>query len=140
LGSETPEDLQGFFYTYIIMPIDYKKYPTNWKTEIRPRILERANNCCETCNVPNYSIIYRPDGEKWELAPEGHQADAMVLDGVKFIKIILTIAHLDHDETNFDVKDDRLKAMCQRCHLRYDAPEKARRRAAKKNVNQVKLF
>ena len=25
------------------VPIDYKKYPPNWKTEIRPRILERAN-------------------------------------------------------------------------------------------------
>ena len=31
-------------------------------------------------------------------------------------------------ETNHDVKDDRLKAMCQLCHLRYDSEEKKRRR------------
>ena len=39
----------------------------------------------------------------------------------------LTIAYLDHDEINYDVKDDRLKALCQYCHLNYDAKEKYRR-------------
>jgi hypothetical protein len=29
------------------MPIDYSKYPPNWKSEIRPRIMNRANNTCE---------------------------------------------------------------------------------------------
>ena len=29
------------------MPIDYKKYPPNWLKEIRPRIMQRANNTCE---------------------------------------------------------------------------------------------
>jgi hypothetical protein len=52
-------------------------------------------------------------------------------------KVILTIAHLDHDEENHNVKDDRLKAMCQRCHLRYDAPEKARRRKSKKAIGDL---
>ncbi len=46
---------------------------------------------------------------------------------MKIIKVILTIAHLDHDETNWNVKDDRLKAMCQKCHLQYDTEEKYRR-------------
>jgi len=41
--------------------------------------------------------------------------------------VVLTIAHLDHDETNMDIKDDRLMAMCQWCHLNYDAVEKYRR-------------
>lgn len=95
------------------MPIDYKRYPPNWKTEIRPAILERANNCCEHCGVENYSIR---DGKK----------------------IVLTIAHLDHDEENWNVSYDRLAALCQRCHLRYDAKEKARRR--KNDKNQLKLF
>lgn len=104
------------------MPINYKEYPPNWKTEIRPAVLERAKNCCEECNVPNYAIIYRPIKGKsdWELAPEGHESDAMLLDGIKFSKIILTIAHLDHDKLNHDVKLERLKALCQRCHLVYD--------------------
>ncbi len=93
------------------MPCDYSKYPPNWKSEIRPRILKRANNCCEECGVANYSIVERtyPNGFK------------------KNVKIILTIAHLDHDEENWNVKDDRLKALCQLHHLRYDAKEKYRR-------------
>ena len=41
------------------MPCNYKNYPPNWFTEIRPRILERAKNCCEQCGVPNYEIILR---------------------------------------------------------------------------------
>lgn len=77
------------------MPIDYKKYPANWK-EIRLRILERDNNCCAFCGVANYTT--KENGTK----------------------VVLTIAHLDHDATNHEVKDDRLAALCQACHLRYD--------------------
>ena len=40
------------------MPIDYSKYPANWKTEIVPRILKRANNRCEMCGLENKRIIY----------------------------------------------------------------------------------
>jgi len=32
---------------------------------------------------------------------------------------VLTIAHLDHDTTNN--ADENLAALCQRCHLSYDA-------------------
>lgn len=109
------------------MPIDYKRYPPNWIREIRPRILERANHCCEECGLPNYSHVNKITREL--CLPDEDDA----------IKIILTISHLDHDETNWDIKDDRLKALCQRCHLRYDAPEKARRRNEKKNINNLKL-
>jgi hypothetical protein len=113
------------------MPIDYKKYPPTWKTEIRPRILQRANNCCEVCGVENYSKVKRREGSVFEYE----------------VKIVLTISHLDHDETNWDVKDERLKAMCQQCHLRYDAKEKYRRVMeytnkvlAERTKNQQKLF
>jgi transposase-like protein len=41
---------------------------------------------------------------------------------------VLQIAHLDHDETNHSVSDDRLAVMCSSCHLRYDAHEHSRRR------------
>ncbi len=59
------------------MPIDYKKYPPNWKTEVRPRILRRANNCCELCGIENYAI--RESGTK----------------------VVLTIAHYyDHSPEN----------------------------------------
>lgn len=110
------------------MPIDYKKYPPNWKSEIRPSILERANHCCEMCGVKNYAYGYRDEaGIFFEAAPEMIENIFFRLTHNLF-KIVLTIAHLDHDEDNHDVQLDRLMAMCQKCHLQYDAPERARRR------------
>ena len=50
----------------------------------------------------------------------------------KAIKIVLTVAHLDHDVTNNN--NDNLKLMCQRCHLRYDAKHKAQKRKYKNNL------
>ena len=118
------------------MPCDYSKYPKNWKTEIRPAILERAGNCCELCGVENWSIGYRDINGKWygfkeiddALHNEGYDyfASGNELDNcwnkkgepTKPIKIVLTIMHLDHDITNNDYSN--LKAGCQKCHLNYD--------------------
>lgn len=105
------------------MPIDYSLYPPNWLTEIRPAILERAKHRCEMCGIPNYSVVYRTTINgciAWLREPNS------ILN--KPIKVVLTIAHLDHDETNHNVTNDRLMAMCQLCHLRYDAREKQRRK------------
>ncbi len=49
---------------------------------------------------------------------------------IKTSKLFL-LWHLDHDEENHDVQLDRLKALCQLCHLRYDAREKYRRSLTK---------
>ena len=114
------------------MPIDYKKYPPNWKTEIRPRILKRAANCCERCGVENYKIVssFKQKGRTiWRPLNLGEWYENEM---PKQVKVVLTVAHLDHDETNHAVKDDRLAAMCQLCHLNYDRAEKSKRRAAKK--------
>jgi hypothetical protein len=114
------------------MPIDYKEYPANWKTEIRPAVLTRANNCCEDCGIPNHAVVKRTKADKWRKpsAQEWDMINAKVryshytLNGSLkfhgFTKVVLTIAHLDHDKLNHDVKIERLKALCQRCHLLYD--------------------
>lgn len=115
------------------MPCDYKKYPKAWKTEIRPFILKRANNCCENekCGVANYSYGWRDAEGNFHLATE-QEIEAGVSDNFKkIIRIVLTIGHLDHDETNHEVKMDRLRAWCQRCHLKFDVEEKRRRRIIK---------
>lgn len=124
------------------MPIDYSTYPANWKSEIRPRILKRARNKCECCGVENGRLIHRFGKEihEFEYVPEGMQSEVYHLEKKKVIKIVLTIAHLDHDEENHNVKDDRLKAMCQQCHLRYDSSEKVRRKKQKSNPNQLNLL
>lgn len=138
------------------MPIDYKKYPANWKTEIRPAILERASNKCEQCNVPNKSIVCRgewygtnvwqnDDGQMYCADTGKYIGDTYVGDvwtecKQSMVKIVLTIAHLDHDVTNNDYSN--LKALCQRCHLKHDAQHhKANSRATReRKMKMDKLF
>jgi len=81
------------------------RYPKDWK-QIRQRILQRANNRCEFCGVENHSIVDRGNG--------------------RMVKIVLTIAHLNH--TPEDCRDENLRALCQQCHLRYDAKHHAETR------------
>lgn len=142
-----------------IMPIDYKLYHPEWKSRIRPDILKRADNKCECCGVENYAVGYRDlngifqrtaGNEMHDKAGFGElkYMDAIQLikhcneysdDDYKLIIIVLTIAHLDHDISNNDYSN--LKAMCQRCHNRYDVPNRVKNR--KNNVtnsDQTSLF
>jgi 5-methylcytosine-specific restriction endonuclease McrA len=86
-------------------------YPKNWK-EIRQRILERANDCCEFCGVPNHSWVSKIS-----------EADGLDCG----YRIVLTIAHLDHDPTHNDPSN--LRALCQTCHNRHDAKHRAANRS-----------
>lgn len=128
------------------MPIDYSKYPPNWKTEIVPRILKRADHCCEFCGVENKAQLYsvglsvkQPGGKcsvrriwvSLKTDADRLAQNFTIVGIVKRVRVVLTIAHLDHDEENHDVKDDRLAALCQQCHNTYDAREKYRRIVAK---------
>ena len=129
------------------MPIDYKKYPPNWLKEIRPRIMKRANNICESvgCDFRHleevWAVRHKAKTTGWfrdyeeanklpktiESKRNNKTGRVELIPNPKKVKVVLTIAHLDHDETNMDITDDRLAAMCQLCHLRYDAKEKYRR-------------
>jgi hypothetical protein len=97
------------------MPISKEKkklYPANWK-EISANIRRRADNRCEFCGVINHAHIKRvPYG--WECClPDEEGA----------VWIVLTVAHLDHNPRNCDPSN--LKALCQKCHLTYDAKHHA---------------
>jgi len=129
------------------MPCDYKNYSPLWKSEIRPRILERAKHCCEICGVKNYEVGYRDiDGKFYSvktimdlLEDKGYDIFCNELSHVaekaKPIKIILTIMHLDHDIKNND--DSNLRAGCQRCHNRHDVEHRKDNRAKKKNLQSL---
>lgn len=128
------------------MPIDYKKYPPNWLSEIRPRILKRANYICEFdgCDFKHLENVwsvknkgktlgwFRCLGQANKQPKTFEIKKGKIIQNPKIVKVILTIAHLDHDETNKEVRDERLKAACQMCHLRYDSKEKYRRSKMKK--------
>ena len=135
------------------MPIDYSKYPPNWKSEIVPRIIERAGNCCERCGIANgaeaTSIALRVQEsgrykvKRFWLTQEGdviRMQPFALPNETKKVTVVLTVAHLDHDETNHDVCDDRLRAWCQYCHLNYDASEKYRRACAKEETRQPAML
>lgn len=114
------------------MPCNYKKYPSNWKTEIRPAILQRAGHRCERCGVGNYDIGYRDHEDKWRKIEASFAGDVEAEDaeaaGFKVIKIILTIAHLNNPDP-MDCRPENLAALCQRCHNRHDAGMRQRNAA-----------
>jgi hypothetical protein len=92
------------------VPIDYREYPTDWSA-IRKAILGRAMFRCECmgeCGLHRTHPGPRRCNER-----QGERA--------KWAKgnVVLTIAHLDRNPDNSDPAN--LRAMCQRCHLRYDS-------------------
>lgn len=116
------------------MPCNYRDYQLNWKTKIRPYILVRACNRCEGCGMRNYSVIHRVSREVFAECDSYREAteerDDYVYPGEDdVIIIVLTIAHLDH--TPMNCHPDNLKALCQRCHNRYDAKFRAAKRKLK---------
>lgn len=101
-----------------IKPENKKLYPKNWK-EIRQNILQRANNKCEFCGISNYAVGYRDyNGKFVQIDEYAENVSPDVLYGEKIIKIVLTIAHLDHNPQNNN--PENLRALCQKCHLNYD--------------------
>lgn len=135
------------------MPIDYKKYPSNWKTEIVPTIKARENNRCAFCGVKNYSVGYRKGdefiptrgNEYHDKAGNGELTYKEARELVKhcneccednLIVIVLTVAHLDHDVTNNELSN--LKALCQKCHLDYD--KEYHRNNRRETINKKKGF
>ena len=131
------------------MPIDYSNYPDNWPYRVE-RIRRRSGNRCEKCGLKNgqpaYSVpfaIRDIDGRYknrrlWFRNMGDAHRECKNPHTVKTVTVVLTVAHLDHDETNPDVKDERLQHMCQLCHLRYDAAEKYRRINKRVNANDKK--
>lgn len=119
------------------MPIDYRKYPPDWKTRIRPDILRRANNRCELCGVENGSLVWRERVVmRFDYGPLGRGGVRMG----QYVKVVLTIAHLDHNIKNNDYSN--LMALCQRCHLALDKEQhrinSAKARAIKKKDKEQK--
>lgn len=122
-----------------IRPENRARYPANWPTEIRPAILARASNCCERCNAPNGERICREAGGATYMIDTGEVFSADTGEALgqthlydypagRYVTVVLTIAHLDHQPENCDPSN--LRAWCQRCHLAYDKDHHAETRRA----------
>lgn len=104
-------------------------YGWEWRRVARPRILKRAGDKCEHCQVPNGKMVARVDAlPGWWFSLEGEIHDATgalkgmfrgsELDVDRLVVIKLSIAHLN--QTSGDDRDENLAALCQCCHLKHD--------------------
>ncbi len=148
-----------------ILPENKHLYPSNWKSEIVPQILKRDNYKCKKCGVPNHAVGYRDEQGKFnpcggniivDCYGQGLDYPSLILldykkakewadfetendeMGNKYIVIVLTIAHLDHNPRNNS--DINLASLCQKCHNSYDAEHRIKTRKRNKYYDMRTLF
>jgi hypothetical protein len=124
-----------------IHPDNKGRYPANWPA-LRQAVLERAGGRCECqgecgshpqerCAAPHWQWVLRDPLCRAVWYPvTAWDLPGWVLQAAP-VRIILTLAHLDHQPEGDDVT--RILAMCQRCHLNYD-------RAANNATRRLRRF
>jgi hypothetical protein len=91
-----------------IRPENRARYPKDWRTAIVPAVRARSGNRCE--GSPAYPECRAINGEPHPVTGS---------------KVVLTVAHLDHDD--LETRDiSRMRHWCQRCHNTYDQPHRQR--------------
>lgn len=78
------------------------KYPRNWE-KLAALCKERADYQCEHCGIEQGSILISRKGKPY--------------------RVYLHAAHINHDTTN---RQPELRALCIRCHARYDYQQRER--------------
>ena len=100
-----------------IRPETRRRYPKGWKAISECIRFGRAKNRCECRGECGDNYDGRCQANNYEPHP------------ITGSRVVLTVAHLDHTPENCE--DGNLRAMCQRCHNRYDAPTRQRNRKAR---------
>jgi hypothetical protein len=111
------------------MPIkkeNIKRYPANWNEISKDIRFNRAGNKCEKCGIQNYIYINK------------YTREICLRDESNAIRVVLTVAHLDHQPENCDYSN--LMAMCQKCHNIYDRKHRNQTLRNSRNIGQLKLF
>jgi len=132
------------------MPIrdsEKARYPANWAL-ISAALRKEVGNKCERCAAPNGEVVARgigPDLDTYMLfGGQVYHADTGEYMGMargseynaaSMVKIVLTVAHLDHMPENNDRAN--LRVLCQRCHLRYDARHHAKNAATTRRARKA---
>ena len=97
-------------------------YPDDWD-DISRRIRDRAGGRCECtgqCGLHRGDRCCELDGENAQWASG---------------KVVLTVAHLNHHPP--DCREENLLALCNTCHLRYDAVLHMTHAAAKRRETKA---
>lgn len=108
-----------------------RRYPADWRATSARIRFERAGGECEC------------EGECGERHRFGKcLAQHLQPHPVTGSKVVLTVAHLDHQPEN--CSEENLLAMCQACHLAYDrelhAANAAHTRALNRHVGQLPIW
>ena len=101
------------------MPVDYSKYPDNWK-DISSAILNRDGHQCVYCGLNSgwyvrLNNIWCPIHEECVLYFKNRD--------LSVFKMSLACVHLDGNEDN--VNNENLVTACQWCHLKIDKAKHA---------------
>lgn len=129
-------------------------YAKTWRTVTRPRILARAEGCCERCGKPNHARVATASGKDcyghyWMVWAKVEDFEDLATDPVflnqtgepsgmirtdapfRRIRVVLTVAHLNH--VAGDDRDENLAALCQWCHLIHDRDHHKQTRETRKD-------
>jgi hypothetical protein len=130
-----------------IKPENMAKYPggsirsPEWRA-IREKVGKRSGLRCEACRAPHMKMIARGsyggrdaymvlETREVFCAETGLKMATMRctsdFNAHKVLKIVLTVARLNHDESCDDI--EQMKHLCQRHHLRLDAKHHSRNAA-----------
>jgi hypothetical protein len=101
------------------------RYPPDWKENSERIRFQRAGGRCECTGECRL--------HKGRRCVERHGEPAVYARG----KIVLTVAHLNHQPE--DCREENLKAMCQRCHLRYDVQHHKTSRLKEQGQGELEL-
>ena len=115
-----------------IRPEMRDQYPPDWEHLSLHIRVERAGSQCECTGW--CGAVPHEEGRCGALNGQPHPLTGS--------KVVLTVAHLDYTPANCDPRN--LAALCQRCHLAYDAKEHRRQashtRAVRAAGDAVPLF
>jgi hypothetical protein len=124
-------------------------YPIDWAELSQLIRFRRAKGRCEHCQRPHgCKVTHLGEGTWWDEDAtawrdgQGKRVRALQLranlshtqlvfagmdpPSPRVTRVVLASAHLNHDPS--DNRPRNLAALCQRCHMIYDAPEHRRRR------------
>ncbi len=107
--------------------------------EVRRQVLLWDQNRCAFCGLSNGEVIDR-NRQPWLVGPP--RDVSWLKHEPKWVKIVLTVAHLDGSTDHSD--PGNLRALCQACHLKHDGKQhadnaRATRAAKRRNADQQSI-
>jgi hypothetical protein len=104
--------------------------------ELRAERLKAQGDKCLWCAAPNHVHVYRYN-KKWYYDEPIDWMTGKPFPNRK-VRIVLTIAHLDHDPRNN--APSNTPALCQACHNSHDAKHRARGRVEREDAKKISEY